>query len=261
MEIIIERDAEGVARQVADRFESVIRHGGRFGVTLGLATGSSPVATYQELIRRHREEGLSFGHARAFLLDEYVGIPRSHEQSYHRFIREHFTSHVDIADELVISPDGQAADPVGEAARYDRGIADAGGVDLQILGIGGNGHIGFNEPTSALTSRTRVKTLTEQTISDNARFFDSPEDVPVHVITQGLGTIMEARRIVLAATGESKASAIAAMIEGPFGAFCPATILQMHPAVTVVVDEDAAGELQDAEYYRFIQRQKSRLEG
>src|SRR5690606_8275790 len=142
-------------------------------------------------------------------------------------------------------------DPLAAAEAYDRSIREAGGVDLQILGIGSNGHIGFNEPTSSLASRTRVKTLTRRTVEDNARFFDTVDQVPVHVITQGLGTISEARRIVLIATGEGKAEAVAAMAEGPVSAFCPASVLQMHPAVTVVLDEAAASRLANADYYRF----------
>ncbi|UQN31014.1 glucosamine-6-phosphate deaminase [Brachybacterium kimchii] len=260
MEIIIAKDAEQAAAVVADRFEEVLHARGEDGAVLGLATGSSPVLTYRELISRHREQGLSFAHARAFLLDEYIGLSADHEQSYHRFIRDTFTGHVDIPDELVLSPDGEAPDPRAEAVRYDASIGEAGGVDIQILGIGANGHIGFNEPTSSFGSRTRVKTLTEQTVRDNARFFSSSDEVPIHVLTQGLETIREARRIVLIATGEGKARAVRDMVEGPVSAACPASILQMHPAVTVVVDESAARDLTHADYYRFIQSQKDRLD-
>lgn len=259
MEIVIATTPEDAARLVADRFEQAVTAAGDDGITLGLATGSSPVATYRELIRRHREEGLSFARARAFLLDEYVGLPREHEQSYFRFIRDQFTSHIDIDDATVLSPDGQASDPLAAAQEYDRSIREAGGVDLQILGIGSNGHIGFNEPASSLASRTRVKTLTRRTVEDNARFFETVDEVPVHVITQGLGTIGEARKIVLIATGEGKAEAVAAMVEGPVSAFCPASVLQMHPAVTVVLDESAASRLRDADYYRYIQEERHRL--
>ncbi|MCS6712669.1 glucosamine-6-phosphate deaminase [Brachybacterium sp. EF45031] len=258
MEVIVRSTAEEAAAVVADRFEQVIRSHPE-GVTLGLATGSSPVLAYRELIRRHREEGLSFAAARAFLLDEYVGLPRTHEQSYYRFIRDNFTSQIDIDDALVLSPDGEATDPIAAAARYDRSIVEAGGVDLQILGIGATGHIGFNEPTSSFSSRTRVKTLTEQTVTDNARFFDSPDEVPIHVLTQGLGTIMEARSIVLTAQGEHKAPAVAQMVEGPISARWPATILQMHPSVTVVLDEAAASQLELTDYYRYVQDNKVRL--
>lgn len=259
MEVIVVDTPEDVAQRVADRFDTAVRAAGEDGITLGLATGSSPVRAYRELIRRYREEGLSFAHARAFLLDEYVGLPPGAPQSYHRFIRENFTEHIDIDDALVLSPAGDAEDPAAAAAAYDRSIIEAGGVDLQILGIGTDGHIGFNEPTSSFASRTRVKTLTQQTVEDNARFFDAPEDVPVHVLTQGLGTIGEARGIVLAASGTAKARAIAQAVEGPVSALWPATSLQFHPSATVVVDRDAASELALVDYYRFVQDNKGRL--
>ena len=254
MEIIIVADAAEGARVVADQFESAVRQAGASGVTLGLATGSSPVATYEELIRRHREEALSFASSRAFLLDEYVGLPAGHEQSYHRFIRDTFTSHIDIDDASVISPDGAAADPASAAAAYDAALSEAGGVDLQILGIGSNGHIAFNEPGSSLASRTRQVVLTQSTIADNARYFDAPEDVPTRAITQGLATIGDARQIVLTATGEHTAEAIAQLVEGAISARWPATSLQLHPAVTVVVDDAAASRLELADYYRFTRR-------
>ncbi|WP_010534319.1 glucosamine-6-phosphate deaminase [Brachybacterium squillarum] len=254
MEIVIVPDAEAGARVVADRFERVVRGAGEQGATLGLATGSSPVLAYAELIRRHREEGLSFAAGRAFLLDEYVGLGPADAQSYHRFIREHFTADVDIPDAAVLSPDGTAADPSAEAARYDAAIAAAGGIDLQVLGIGTNGHIAFNEPGSSLSSRTRHAALTRATIEANARFFADASEVPRTVLTQGLGTVREARRIVLTATGERKAAAVAAMIEGAVSARWPASCLQLHPAVTVVVDEAAASRLELAEDYRAAQQ-------
>lgn len=254
MEIVIVEDADAGALVVADRFDRTIRAAGERGAVLGLATGSSPVLAYRELVRRHLEEGLSFAACRAFLLDEYVGLPAGHAQSYHRFIREHLVDRVDLPDAAVLSPDGAAPHPDAEAERYDRAISAAGGVDLQILGIGANGHIAFNEPGSSLSSRTRIAALTRQTLEDNARFFDRPEDVPVRVLTQGLGTIREARRIVLTATGEHKAAAVAAMIEGPVSSRWPASSLQLHPAVTVVVDEAAASRLELAADYRFAQQ-------
>jgi len=254
MDIIIVADADEGARIVADQFEQAVREAGSAGATLGLATGSSPLPAYRELIRRHRHEGLSFAACRAFLLDEYVGLPAGHEQSYHRFIRDNFVSGVDIDDDAVISPDGTADDPAGEAARYDAGIGEAGGVDLQILGIGSNGHIAFNEPGSSLASRTRPVVLTKSTIADNSRYFEAREDVPVRAISQGLGTIGEARRIVLTASGQNKAEAIAQMAEGAVSARWPATSLQLHPEVTVVVDEAAASRLELADYYRHVRR-------
>ncbi|AXK44887.1 glucosamine-6-phosphate deaminase [Brachybacterium saurashtrense] len=254
MEIHIVEDGATGAEVVADQFARTLREAGPRGAVLGLATGSSPVPAYTELIRRHREEGLSFAGSRAFLLDEYVGLPAGHPQSYHHFIRENFTSHVDIDDAAVVSPDGTAADPVAEAASYDRRLVEAGGVDLQILGIGSNGHIAFNEPGSSLASRTRVVGLTRSTIEDNSRYFASAADVPVRALSQGLGTILEARRIVLTATGAQKAEAVAQLAEGAISARWPATVLQLHPDVVVVVDEAAASRLELAEYYRYSRR-------
>ena len=254
MQIHIVEDAAAGGVVVADEIQRVLERTGDRGPVLGLATGSSPLPAYQELIRRHREEGLSFADARAFLLDEYVGLPDEHEQSYHRFIRENLVSHIDLPEERVDSPDGTAADPHAEAVAYDGRIRDAGGVDVQVLGIGSNGHIAFNEPGSSLASRTRVVGLARSTIEDNSRYFASAEDVPVRALSQGLGTILEARRIVLTATGAGKAEAVAQLAEGPISARWPATALQMHPDVTVVVDEAAAARLELADYYRYSRR-------
>ncbi|OZC93536.1 glucosamine-6-phosphate deaminase [Rhodococcus sp. 06-412-2C] len=256
MEIVILDGVDAVDRTAADIVERTVRTTHVSTPVLGLATGSTPVGTYRELARRHRDEGLSFSHCRAFLLDEYIGLARSAEQSYFSFIRENFVDHVDLDDAAVFSPDGEAHDIAAEAQRYDAAIAEAGGIDVQILGIGTDGHIGFNEPGSSLRSRTRVKTLTEQTRTDNARFFDSPDAVPHHVLTQGLGTIDEARHLVLIATGESKAEAVAAAVEGPLSAHCPASVIQWHPHVSVLLDEAAASALALAEYYRYAYANK-----
>lgn len=254
MQIHIVEDAEAGGVVAADEIQRVLEQQGDRGAVLGLATGSSPLPAYSELIRRHREEGLSFAGTRAFLLDEYVGLPDEHEQSYHRFIRENLISHIDLLDANVDSPDGTAADPQAEAAAYDERIREAGGVDLQILGIGSNGHIAFNEPGSSLGSRTRVVGLTRSTIADNSRYFASREDVPVRALSQGLGTILEARRIVLIASGENKAAAVAQLVEGGISARWPATVLQMHPEVVVVADEAAASRLELHEDYRHERR-------
>lgn len=255
MEILILPEPDDCAIAVADLFTEAIERGAR---VLGLATGSSPLQVYAELIRRHRD-GLSFADLSAFLLDEYVGLPRTHPASYDRFIRENFTDHVDIPRDRVQGPDGGAPDPVAEAARYDALIAAEGPVDIQLLGIGTNGHIGFNEPSSSLASPVRVKTLAEQTRRDNARFFASPDEVPRHVITQGLGTIGTAREAVLIATGAHKADAVAAAVEGPLSARCPASVLQLHPRATLVVDEAAAAGLELADYYREVADHKSEV--
>jgi glucosamine-6-phosphate deaminase len=246
MEIVILPTPADVARTAADAIEHQVRSGPS---VLGLATGSTPLGTYQELIERHRSGGLSFAQAQAFLLDEYVGLPSGHPQSYHSVIRNEFTASVDFGAEAVHGLDGMAADLEAEAEQYEARIAAAGGVDIQILGIGTDGHVGFNEPMSSLGSRTRIKTLTRQTLQDNARFFADPADVPQHVLTQGLGTIREARHLLLLAMGEAKAEAIAAAVEGPVAALCPGSALQLHPHVSVLVDEAAASRLAHRDYY------------
>lgn len=244
MEVVIVEDRDAAGGIVADIVASHVRP----DAVLGLATGSSPLPAYRELIRRHRAGALDLSACRAFTLDEYVGLPHTHPESYHSVIRREFTD--DAGLDRVDGPDGEAPDLPAEAARYEAAISEAGGIDVQLLGIGTDGHLGFNEPGSSLASRTRVKTLTRQTREDNARFFDSIDDVPRHVITQGLGTILDARHLALIATGESKAAAVATAVEGPVSAFCPASILQLHPRATVVIDAAAAAGLQLGDYYR-----------
>jgi glucosamine-6-phosphate deaminase len=216
---------------------------------LGLATGSTPLPAYRELVRRHRAGEVTFATATVFLLDEYVGPAAASTAGYRAFIERELTGRVDLPPDALHAPDGLAADLEQECADYEAAIAGAGGIDLQLLGIGGDGHIGFNEPTSSLASRTRLKTLTAETRRDNARFFDDGE-VPRHVITQGIGTILDARHLLLAATGATKATAVALAVEGPLTAMVPASALQLHPHATVVVDEAAAAGLRLAGYYR-----------
>ena len=247
MEVVIAPPGE-LAGLAANAVEGLVRANPE--TVLGLATGSSPLAVYDELVRRHKE-GLSFARARAFMLDEYVGLPADHPERYRNVINKEFVSRVDFAPGAVEGPDGLAADLPAACAAYEASIADAGGVDLQILGIGTDGHIAFNEPGSSLASRTRIKTLTKQTREDNARFFGgSVEDVPRHCLTQGLATIMSARHLVLLASGRAKAEAVHQLVEGPISAMWPATIMQLHPHATVLVDDAAASRLQLADYYR-----------
>jgi glucosamine-6-phosphate deaminase len=215
----------------------------------GLATGSSPTAIYDELAGAVAR-GLDLSGVRGFALDEYVGISETHPESYARVIRTQVVEPLGLRPENVRVPDGRAADLEPAARDYERAIARAGGIDLQILGIGSNGHIGFNEPTSSFASRTRLKTLAPQTRADNARFFDDPAEVPTHCLTQGLGTILESREAVLVAQGEAKARAVAAMVEGPVSAMCPGSVLQFHPRAVVVLDEAAASALTLTDYYR-----------
>ncbi|NLF05837.1 MAG: glucosamine-6-phosphate deaminase [Actinomycetales bacterium] len=250
MQVVIAEVGE-LARRGADAVERVLRE--RTDPVLGLATGSSPLPIYDELVRRHTEEGLSFALARAFLLDEYVGLPAEHPERYRHVIERELESRVDLDPERVQGPDGLAEDLAGACARYEDAIAAAGGVDVQILGIGTDGHIAFNEPGSSFASRTRVMPLTRQTREDNARYFDGDvEAVPARALTQGLGTIMAAGQIVLIAQGSGKAEAVHQMVEGAVSAMWPATILQHHPDVTVLLDEDAAGKLQLADHFREV---------
>lgn len=221
-------------------------------VVLGVATGGSPLATYAELARRVRSGQLDLSEASAFALDEYVGLPIDHPQSYFDTIRRTVTEPLGLDPARVRVPDGCIENLETAGQRYEDLIRQAGGVDIQILGIGTNGHIGFNEPMSSLSSRTRYKTLTPGTRQDNARFFSSIDEVPRGCMTQGLGTIMDARNTLLVANGEAKAEAIAHMVEGPVTAMWPASILQMHPHCTVVIDEAAASRLAFADYYKEV---------
>jgi glucosamine-6-phosphate deaminase len=217
---------------------------------LGLATGSTPLPVYEELARRCAAGELSLAQARGFLLDEYVGLRKGHPEAYREFIARELEARVDFGPDAVRGPDANAEDIPAACAEYESAIRSAGGVDIQLLGIGTDGHIGFNEPGSSLASRTRIKTLTNQTREDNARYFDSLAEVPRHVVTQGIGTILEARHLVLLAFGTIKAPAVAKAVEGPVTAMVPASALQLHPHATVVADEEAASSLRLADYYR-----------
>jgi glucosamine-6-phosphate deaminase len=213
---------------------------------LGLATGSTPLPVWAAL----RERGADLSRVRGFALDEYLGLPPGHPESYRAVLTREVVEPLGLDPARVHVP-GDDGGPVESAgARYEAAIREAGGIDLQILGIGRTGHIGFNEPGSSLASRTRIKTLTEATRRDNARFFPSEDDVPRHCLTQGLGTILEARELVLLAFGEAKAEAVAGAVEGPVSAGLPGSVIQLHPEVTVLVDEAAASRLRYADYYR-----------
>lgn len=234
-----------VARNVRDKPDLV----------LGLATGSTPLGLYRELIRCHREEGLDFRHVTTFNLDEYVGLPVEHPQSYHAFMREHLFRHINVSPEKTYVPSGMCEDYVSYCRWYEDQIQAAGGIDLQILGIGRDGHIGFNEPGSSLGSRTRLKTLTAQTRKDNARFFESPEEVPRFAVTMGVATILDARQVLLLANGKKKAKAVARSLEGPVSSMWTASALQMHADTTAFLDHDAARKLAHLEYYDWVQQQ------
>ncbi|HEY0118806.1 MAG TPA: glucosamine-6-phosphate deaminase [Cellulomonas sp.] len=259
MEVVIAPEAQ-LASLAADAVERLL--GTKPHAVLGLATGSSPLRVYDELVRRHREHGLSFAQARGFMLDEYVGLPADHPERYRNVIERDIAGKVDFAAGAVQGPDGLAGDLPAACAAYEQAIVDAGGVDLQILGVGTDGHIAFNEPGSSLASRTRIKTLTRQTREDNARFFDGDvEQVPHHCLTQGLGTVMAARHLVLLATGRNKAEAVHQLVEGPVSAMWPGTIMQHHPHATVLVDDAAASRLQLAGYFRETYANKPAWQG
>lgn len=251
MEVVITDSPAKTAALAADAVENAVRAAS--DAVLGLATGSSPIGIYDELSRRVAAGRLSLRGARAFMLDEYVGLSDDHPERYRTVIDDIFTTKVDIDPDRVSGPDGNATDLAAASEAYERAISAAGGVHLQILGIGTDGHIGFNEPSSSLASRTRIKTLTRQTRVDNSRFFGNDLDaVPTHCLTQGIGTILAAKRIVLVANGRQKAEAVHHMVEGPVSALWPASALQLHPRVTVIVDEAAGSRLQLASYYREV---------
>ncbi len=243
-EVVILESADAAGSLAADYISRLVL--ANPGAVLGLATGSTPLTTWRALATRH----LDLSRVRGFALDEYVGLAAGHPESYRAVITREVVAPLGLDPALVHVPaEGGPLETAGE--RYEAAIRDAGGIDLQVLGIGTDGHIGFNEPGSSFASLTRVKTLTEQTRRDNARFFGSPDDVPIHCVTQGLGTILRARHLVLLAFGETKAAAIAGAIEGPLTASLPASAVQLHPRVTVIVDEAAASSLTRADYYRY----------
>jgi len=240
MDVVVVDDRESLGRVAAALVLEELRADP--GLVLGVATGSSPVTTYRALIGA-RAEGADFSRVRCVALDEYVGIPESDPRSYHAFVRREIAEPLGVGLANVLVPDGNSPDPEAACAAFEDAVRALGGVGVQLLGIGRNGHVGFNEPGSPFGSRTHLAQLSATTRVDNARFFAHPDDVPTHCLTQGVGTIVEARRIVLVAAGPHKAEAVAAAVDGPVTEACPASILQRHPDATVVVDREAAGLL------------------
>jgi len=257
MRIVVKNSSEEAADFSAEFMVQSIR--GQSDITLGLATGSSPVRTYEKLIERHKNNDVSFKSVTTFNLDEYLGLTGDHPQSYRFFMNEKLFNHIDIDFSNTHIPNGSSPTPVQACNDYESLIQQKGGIDLQLLGIGRNGHIGFNEPTSSLTSRTRVKTLTKDTVEANQHNFTEEEYQPHLAMTMGIGTIMEARQILLLATGEGKAQAIRDMVEGPLAAKCPASMLQMHMNATIVIDRDAAKLLEDVSFYEYIEQERQQL--
>lgn len=256
-EIVIVESRQAAGALVADQIAALIA--ARPDAVLGLATGSTPLPVYEALRPRLADADLS--RVRGFALDEYVGIDPTHPESYRAVITREVVEPLGLNPALIHTPDGALETITHAGDDYERAITAAGGVDLQILGIGTSGHIGFNEPGSSFASRTRVKTLLQQTRRDNARFFDSIDSVPTHCITQGLGTILAARHLFLLAFGESKAAAVAGAVEGPVTSSLPGSAIQLHPHVTVVVDEAAASSLAHADYYRYAFANKPDWQG
>jgi len=254
MEIIIKDSYESISKAAAQVIADLVHN--KPDAVLGLATGSTPLGLYKELIRMHNEDGLDFSKVTTFNLDEYVGLTPDHDQSYHYFMHENLFKHINVQPQNVYIPSGTTDDFWAYCEWYEEKIEQAGGIDLQVLGIGSDGHIAFNEPGSSLASRTRIKTLAKQTIDDNARFFKNKEDVPIYAITMGVGTILEAEVCLLLANGEGKADAIADAIEGPVSSACTASALQLHPHVMYFIDEAAAGKLKMKDYYKWIQDNK-----
>ncbi|MGW5346574.1 glucosamine-6-phosphate deaminase [Streptomyces sp. HUAS TT3] len=260
MEVVIVPDAKAGGELIAEAIAALLRR--KPDALLGVATGSTPLPVYAALTAKVRAGEVDVARARVCQLDEYVGLPAGHPESYRATVLREVVEPLGLSEESFMGPDGSAGDLVAACEEYDRALAGAGGVDLQLLGIGTDGHIGFNEPCSSLSSRTRIKTLTEQTRVDNARFFDDDlGQVPHHVITQGIGTILDARHLVLLATGEGKAEAVAQTVEGPLSALVPASALQLHRHATVVVDEAAASELKLADYFRHTYANKPVWQG
>jgi glucosamine-6-phosphate deaminase len=250
VEVIIQPTKDAAAQLVA----RVVAHDLRANphLVMGLATGKTMECVYRHLVRMHKEEKLDFSLCSSFNLDEYVGLFPSDQNSYRFYMNHHLFRHVNIDLRNTHLPNGMAENLDQECQHYEALIKRFGGVDLQLLGIGKAGHIGFNEPLSALRSRTRVKALTPTTVTQNAQFFGGPERMPRRAITMGVGTIIEARRCILLATGGSKAEVLAQAVEGPITSMVTASALQLHARCTVVVDEEAASKLKEKDYYRWI---------
>lgn len=254
MEVMVYPSYELMSRAAARVVANTLNE--KPNAVLGMATGSTPLGLYMELVRMHREEGLDFAQVKTFNLDEYVGLRATDPQSYHYFMHENFFKHVNISPDNIYIPSGTTSNYKSFCGWFEQRIDECGGIDVQILGIGSDGHIAFNEPGSSLSSRTRLKTLAKSTIDDNARFFERSEDVPIYAITMGVGTILEARSILLLANGENKAQAVAQAIEGPVTAMITASALQLHPSAKAFLDEPAASQLTMRDYYDWIMKKK-----
>lgn len=263
MEVIIKKNYDEMSSEagkiVAEEMREKLKADKKF--ILGLATGSTPLGLYKELIGMCRNKELDFSSVITFNLDEYVELAPEHCQSYRYFMNENLFKHINIVLKNTHVPDGLAENLEKYCEEYEKKIKSAGGIDLQVLGIGGDGHIGFNEPGSSLASRTRVKTLTEETIKDNSRFFKNKNEVPEYAVTMGIKTILEAKKIILLASGGNKADVLGKAVEGPVTSQVTASALQLHPHVVIVCDEEAAGNLKRKDYYNYVYERKFRITG
>lgn len=258
MRVLVFRNSEEAAEGVAGEILKALSR--KPDLVLGLATGSTPLPVYRRLAKAHAEGRADFSRVRTFNLDEYLDVPESDPRSFRYFMREHLFRHLNIPPENIHFPPSEGCDFARRFREFEDQIRAAGGIDIQILGIGANGHIGFNEPTSSLASRTRIKTLTHRTLEEYERFHGPGERPPGLAATMGIGTILEARRIIIQAFGEKKREAVRAAIEGPVSAFCPASALQLHPDVWFYLDDAAASGLSMLEYYRRVVEDDRRLE-
>jgi glucosamine-6-phosphate deaminase len=251
MLVILKRNDEEISLQAAQLVASAVRK--KPLLTLGLATGNTMVGVYKHLVALHKQGTLDLSRVNTFNLDEYLGLAPTHPQSFHHFMRENLFAHVNVDPRNIHIPDGTIRGNYDEyCSLYEETIREAGGIDLQLLGIGRNGHIGFNEPTSSIGSRTRLKVLSQETTDDNSKLFGPGEESPRCAITMGIGTILEARKILLLATGSSKAAPVAKSIEGPVTSAVSASALQLHPDVTFIIDDAAASQLAQREYYHRV---------
>ncbi|MGG3804488.1 glucosamine-6-phosphate deaminase [Metabacillus fastidiosus] len=242
MKLIVVKNSDEMSKLAAEKMLAVIKE--KFNATIGLATGGTPKGVYAELRKDHQANGTSYGQIKTVNLDEYVGLSPDDPNSYHYYMNEEFLSHINIKEENIHLPNGIADDLQTECKRYEEIISSLGGIDLQLLGIGHNGHIGFNEPGTSFESRTHLVHLTEETIQANSRYFDSIDDVPTKALTMGIKTILESNEIILVANGKEKAKAIKFLVEDPIDELVPASALRSHANVTIIVDEAAASLLQ-----------------
>jgi glucosamine-6-phosphate deaminase len=258
MRVLVFRLPEEAADSISEEILRALKR--KPNLVLGLATGSTPLPVYRRLAQAHAEHGVDFSRVQTFNLDEYVDLPETHSQSYRYFMREHLFRDVNIPPENIHFPPSEGSDLTRRAGEYEELIHASGGIDIQILGIGTNGHIGFNEPTSSLSSRTRIKTLTDRTVRDNSRFYGPGEEPPQLAATMGIGTILGARRIFIQAFGAEKAEAVRAAIEGPVSALCPASALQLHESVWFYLDDPSASALSLRAYYQRVLENDRRME-